>query len=54
MFLYGLVLFLGYEFTHLRLSSNTEAYDALDPTGNITIKWDIISWTADGYLVRNF
>ncbi|KAH0870594.1 hypothetical protein HID58_077616, partial [Brassica napus] len=27
-----------------------EAYDALDPTGNITIKWDIISWTADGYV----
>nr|VDD10275.1 unnamed protein product [Brassica oleracea] len=25
-------------------------YDALDPTGNITIKWDIISWTADGYV----
>uniref|UniRef100_A0A0D3DJF1 COBRA-like protein n=1 Tax=Brassica oleracea var. oleracea TaxID=109376 RepID=A0A0D3DJF1_BRAOL len=27
-----------------------EAYDALDPTGNITIKWDIFSWTADGYV----
>nr|VDD39604.1 unnamed protein product [Brassica oleracea] len=26
------------------------SYDALDPTGNITIKWDIISWTADGYV----
>ncbi|WCJ25544.1 Protein COBRA [Euphorbia peplus] len=28
----------------------SEAYDALDPTGNITVKWDIISWTADGYV----
>ncbi|KAH7850618.1 hypothetical protein Vadar_000491 [Vaccinium darrowii] len=27
----------------------TEAYDPLDPNGNITIKWDVISWTADGY-----
>ncbi|KAK7812247.1 cobra-like protein 4 [Quercus suber] len=27
----------------------SEAYDPLDPTGNITIKWDVISWTADGY-----
>ncbi|KAJ4960018.1 hypothetical protein NE237_019928 [Protea cynaroides] len=26
------------------------AYDPLDPTGNITIKWDIVSWTADGYV----
>ncbi|KAG2675552.1 hypothetical protein I3843_12G010200 [Carya illinoinensis] len=30
--------------------SSTEAYDALDPTGNITIKWDIMSWTPDGYV----
>ncbi|KAK4740922.1 hypothetical protein SAY87_024510 [Trapa incisa] len=27
-----------------------DAYDALDPNGNITIKWDIISWTPDGYV----
>lgn len=27
------------------------AYDPLDPTGNITIKWDIMSWTPDGYVV---
>ncbi|XP_042375538.1 COBRA-like protein 4 [Zingiber officinale] len=30
--------------------SVAEAYDPLDPTGNITIKWDVISWTADGYV----
>ncbi|KAK9926149.1 hypothetical protein M0R45_023394 [Rubus argutus] len=30
--------------------TSTEAYDALDPTGNITIKWDVISWTPDGYV----
>jgi len=29
----------------------SEAYDPLDPNGNITIKWDIMSWTADGYAV---
>ncbi|PON82080.1 COBRA-like protein [Trema orientale] len=28
----------------------TEAYDALDPNGNVTIKWDIMSWTPDGYV----
>jgi len=32
----------------------TEAYDALDPTANITIKWDVISWTPDGYIVSEF
>ncbi|KAE8701327.1 COBRA-like protein 1 [Hibiscus syriacus] len=30
--------------------TSTEAYDPLDPKGNITIKWDIMSWTADGYV----
>ncbi|EEF47735.1 Protein COBRA precursor, putative [Ricinus communis] len=28
----------------------SEAYDALDPNGNITIKWDVMSWTPDGYV----
>jgi len=28
----------------------TEAYDSLDPNGNITIKWDIMQWTPDGYV----
>ncbi|CAI0454532.1 unnamed protein product, partial [Linum tenue] len=30
--------------------TSTEAYDPLDPTGNITVKWDIMSWTPDGYM----
>ncbi|KAH6791243.1 COBRA-like extracellular glycosyl-phosphatidyl inositol-anchored protein family [Perilla frutescens var. frutescens] len=30
--------------------TSTEAYDALDPNGNITIKWDVITWTPDGYV----
>ncbi|KAF5730206.1 COBRA-like extracellular glycosyl-phosphatidyl inositol-anchored protein family isoform 2 [Tripterygium wilfordii] len=30
--------------------TSTEAYDALDPNGNITIKWDVMSWTPDGYV----
>ncbi|CAK7335344.1 unnamed protein product [Dovyalis caffra] len=34
----------------LLVSIQPEAYDPLDPTGNITIKWDIISWTPDGYV----
>eukprot|EP00270_Netrium_digitus_P013917 TRINITY_DN4677_c0_g1_i1.p1 TRINITY_DN4677_c0_g1~~TRINITY_DN4677_c0_g1_i1.p1 ORF type:complete len:458 (-),score=82.74 TRINITY_DN4677_c0_g1_i1:304-1677(-) len=32
------------------LVGNVEAYDALDPTGNVTIVWDITSWTGDGYI----
>ncbi|PUZ36981.1 hypothetical protein GQ55_9G081300 [Panicum hallii var. hallii] len=28
----------------------TEAYDSLDPNGNITIKWDVMHWTPDGYV----
>uniref|UniRef100_J3LPT1 COBRA-like protein n=1 Tax=Oryza brachyantha TaxID=4533 RepID=J3LPT1_ORYBR len=31
-------------------SSLAVAYDPLDPKGNITIKWDVISWTPDGYV----
>lgn len=30
--------------------TSTEAYDALDPNGNITIKWDVMQWTPDGYV----
>ncbi|GMN26501.1 hypothetical protein TIFTF001_046061 [Ficus carica] len=30
--------------------SYAAAYDPLDPNGNITIKWDVISWTPDGYV----
>ncbi|KAI5660041.1 hypothetical protein M9H77_28834 [Catharanthus roseus] len=29
---------------------SADAYDALDPNGNITIKWDVMSWTPDGYV----
>ncbi|KAE8660755.1 COBRA-like protein 5 [Hibiscus syriacus] len=32
------------------LFSHTDAYDPLDPNGNVTIKWDIVSWTPDGYV----
>ncbi|XP_058180719.1 protein COBRA-like [Rhododendron vialii] len=28
----------------------TEAYDPLDPNGNITIKWDVMMWNPDGYV----
>lgn len=31
-----------------------EAFDPLDPTGNVTIRWDIMSWTSDGYMVSHF
>ncbi|KAL5748989.1 hypothetical protein ACOSQ2_026286 [Xanthoceras sorbifolium] len=30
--------------------SHAVAFDPLDPTGNITIKWDVMSWTPDGYV----
>nr|GMD34075.1 COBRA-like protein 4 [Ipomoea batatas] len=29
---------------------HAESFDPLDPFGNITIKWDVMSWTADGYV----
>lgn len=32
----------------------SDAYDALDPYGNITIKWDIKQWTGDGYVVSSY
>ncbi|XP_031492847.1 COBRA-like protein 1 [Nymphaea colorata] len=38
------VLLLGFTITP------ADAYDPLDPNGNITIKWDITQWTADGYV----
>ncbi|KAK2422159.1 protein COBRA [Trifolium repens] len=45
----------------LGLSSYAVAYgplDQKDPNGNITIKWDVISWTEDGYVatvkINNF
>ncbi|KAL4184645.1 hypothetical protein AMTRI_Chr10g226570 [Amborella trichopoda] len=38
------VLLFGTSFT------STDAYDALDPNGNITIKWDVIQWAPDGYV----
>ncbi|KAM7278529.1 hypothetical protein ACFE04_005663 [Oxalis oulophora] len=28
----------------------SEAYDPFDPNGNISIRWDIISWTPDDYV----
>ncbi|CAF1697530.1 unnamed protein product [Brassica napus] len=34
----------------LMIIFSASAYDPLDPNGNITIKWDIMSWTADGYV----
>ncbi|WJX80831.1 hypothetical protein P8452_63775 [Trifolium repens] len=30
--------------------TSTDAYDPLDPNGNITIKWDVVQWTPDGYM----
>ncbi|KAF5734110.1 phytochelatin synthetase-like family protein [Tripterygium wilfordii] len=32
------------------LLSYAAAYDPLDPAANITIKWDVVSWTPDGYV----
>ncbi|KAI9187225.1 hypothetical protein LWI28_025726 [Acer negundo] len=37
-------------FVFLLSCSSTEAYDAIDTRGNITIKWDVMSWTPDGYV----
>ncbi|KAB1216816.1 COBRA-like protein 4 [Morella rubra] len=35
---------------YVLIFSHATAYDPLDPTGNITIKWDVMSWTPDGYV----
>lgn len=32
------------------LLPSAQAYDPLDPTGNITIVWDVTSWAGDGYI----
>ncbi|WOG92222.1 hypothetical protein DCAR_0311485 [Daucus carota subsp. sativus] len=32
------------------LCSSVGAYDPLDPNGEIKIKWDLVSWTPDGYI----
>lgn len=32
------------------LVPSSDAYDSLDPVGNITIKWDVMHWTDDGYV----
>ncbi|RIA03964.1 hypothetical protein BRARA_K01845, partial [Brassica rapa] len=37
-------------FFFMIIFSTSSAYDPLDPNGNITLKWDIMSWTADGYV----
>ncbi|KAF3682836.1 COBRA-like protein 1 [Capsicum annuum] len=34
----------------IALISHAVAFDPLDPNGNITIKWDVMSWTPDGYV----
>ncbi|KAK0586389.1 hypothetical protein LWI29_006161 [Acer saccharum] len=33
-----------------RIGKIKNAYDAIDTGGNITIKWDVMSWTLDGYV----
>ncbi|XP_015571931.1 COBRA-like protein 4 [Ricinus communis] len=39
-----------YSFIFVMLFFHAGAFDPLDPTGNITIKWDLLSWTPDGYV----
>ncbi|KAI3473922.1 hypothetical protein Pfo_028120 [Paulownia fortunei] len=34
----------------MMIFSQAVSYDPLDPFGNITIKWDVVSWTPDGYV----
>lgn len=45
----GVSVFLGFFVFCLGLTS-TDAFDPLDPNGNITVKWDVMSWTPDGYV----
>ncbi|GLJ44188.1 hypothetical protein SUGI_0922230 [Cryptomeria japonica] len=43
-------MLLAFSLTLVFAFCPTGAYDPLDPNGNITIKWDVISWTPDGYV----
>jgi hypothetical protein len=49
------VIIIFFEFGHHASQTfswcSAEAYDTLDPNGNITIKWDVMQWTDDGYVV---
>lgn len=49
-----MVFSLIYYHIHAEGFCFAEAYDSLDPNGNITIKWDIMQWTPDGYVVSAF
>uniref|UniRef100_A0A2C9VP37 COBRA-like protein n=1 Tax=Manihot esculenta TaxID=3983 RepID=A0A2C9VP37_MANES len=39
-----------YTLVFVMIFSQAGAFDTLDPTGNITVKWDVMSWTPDGYV----
>ncbi|KAA8546063.1 hypothetical protein F0562_020486 [Nyssa sinensis] len=36
----------------LAMCSFSDCYDPLDPNGNITVTFDILQWTVDGYVAR--
>lgn len=41
---------LAVAFVFLATLQHADAgYDPIDPEGNITIKWDVVEWTGDGY-----
>lgn len=42
--------FMVFAFLLAMMFYRAAAYDPLDPNGNITIKWDVLSWTPDGYV----
>ncbi|CAN1839961.1 COBRA-like protein 4 [Linum perenne] len=46
----SVLLVCGFMFFLISSHDSVEAYDMLDPNGNITIKWDVMSWTPDGYV----
>jgi len=48
-------LLVSYEFIlTLFLYVLLAAFDPLDPTGNVTIRWGIMSWTSVGYMASIF
>ncbi|XAR63830.1 hypothetical protein NMG60_11023932 [Bertholletia excelsa] len=46
------IKFIFYAVVLVMVFSSAEAYDPLDPFGNITVRWDIMSWTENGYLAQ--
>ncbi|KAL0422010.1 UNVERIFIED_CONTAM: protein COBRA [Sesamum latifolium] len=44
------IFYVEFALTVAEVFLDCDAYDAIDPNGNVTVKWDVMSWTPDGYV----